>query len=130
MPHVKGLLVRLLITRSWTNWTVSDLESVKSFADDFIQKNLKLHVMINNAGVMAPPLSLTKQVSRRFHILHMGCTRIERLAMLVNASILPSIAKPHLTGPMWCSHAGARAAVCYEPSRSFPVDETPAARDD
>jgi short-subunit dehydrogenase involved in D-alanine esterification of teichoic acids len=47
----------------WVSNAVSDLESVKTFAKEFIQSKFKLHVMINNAGVMACPLSLSKQVT-------------------------------------------------------------------
>jgi NAD(P)-dependent dehydrogenase (short-subunit alcohol dehydrogenase family) len=40
---------------------LSDLTSVKTFAETFIQKHQQLHVLINNAGVAVPPAALTKQ---------------------------------------------------------------------
>ena len=38
---------------------LSDLDSVKSFTSSFIEKNLSLNILINNAGIMACPESKT-----------------------------------------------------------------------
>jgi len=38
---------------------LADLSSVRSFANEFLKKNIPLHVLINNAGIYMPPFSLT-----------------------------------------------------------------------
>ena len=40
---------------------LESLDSVKQFANDFIKTHTKLDVLINNAGVMIPPASKTKE---------------------------------------------------------------------
>jgi NAD(P)-dependent dehydrogenase (short-subunit alcohol dehydrogenase family) len=40
---------------------LSDLESVKAFADSFSKSHARLDLLVLNAGVMVPPLSRTKQ---------------------------------------------------------------------
>ncbi len=40
---------------------LGDLQSVKSFAQKVIQARYRVNLLINNAGVMLPPLELTKQ---------------------------------------------------------------------
>lgn len=40
---------------------LSDLNSVKSAVDEFKRKESSLNILINNAGIMAVPYSLTKQ---------------------------------------------------------------------
>jgi len=40
---------------------LSDLDSVKHFADGFLKTHSKLDVLVNNAGVMVPPASKTRQ---------------------------------------------------------------------
>jgi len=40
---------------------LSDLDSVKTFANNFLQTKSKLDVLVNNAGVMVPPASKTRQ---------------------------------------------------------------------
>ncbi|MCK5456097.1 MAG: SDR family NAD(P)-dependent oxidoreductase, partial [Melioribacteraceae bacterium] len=52
---------------------LSDLSSVKSFADEFINKYDKLDILINNAGVMMPPYSKTKDgFELQFGTNHLG----------------------------------------------------------
>src|SRR5262249_45356357 len=38
---------------------LTDLDSVRRFAEGFLKSHRQLHVLINNAGVMIPPLSRT-----------------------------------------------------------------------
>lgn len=40
---------------------LADLEQVKSFAHTFQQQHTRLDLLVNNAGVMIPPQSYTKQ---------------------------------------------------------------------
>ncbi|KUJ06376.1 NAD(P)-binding protein [Mollisia scopiformis] len=40
---------------------LGDLRSVKKGAEDFLQRETSLHILINNAGIMCPPFSLTPQ---------------------------------------------------------------------
>jgi NAD(P)-dependent dehydrogenase (short-subunit alcohol dehydrogenase family) len=52
---------------------LSDLESVKSFADAFVASHDRLDLLIENAGVMVPPFSHTKQnFELQFGTNHLG----------------------------------------------------------
>jgi WW domain-containing oxidoreductase len=52
---------------------LSDLASVKLFVDNFQSLSLPLHILINNAGVMALPLSFTKDgFEMQFGVNHLG----------------------------------------------------------
>ncbi len=52
---------------------LSDLSSVKEFADEFVKKYDKLDILINNAGVMIPPYSKTKDgFELQFGTNHLG----------------------------------------------------------
>ncbi|XP_071689926.1 short-chain dehydrogenase TIC 32, chloroplastic-like isoform X2 [Rutidosis leptorrhynchoides] len=52
---------------------LSSLASVKSFAANFISSGLPLNILINNAGVMAPPFTLSKDnIELQFATNHLG----------------------------------------------------------
>ena len=52
---------------------LSDLDSVAAFAADFASKHQRLDLLIDNAGVMVPPLSRTKQgFELQFGTNHLG----------------------------------------------------------
>jgi NAD(P)-dependent dehydrogenase (short-subunit alcohol dehydrogenase family) len=52
---------------------LSDLDSVRTFADRFASSNDRLDLLVNNAGVMVPPLGRTKQgFELQFGTNHLG----------------------------------------------------------
>lgn len=52
---------------------LADLDSVRAFADEFASANERLDLLINNAGVMIPPESTTKQgFELQFGVNHLG----------------------------------------------------------
>jgi len=81
---------------------LSDLSSVRSFAKSFLSRNLPLHFLVNNAGVMAiPERTLTKDgFEMQFGTNHLGhflltilllpCLRSSAPSRVVNLSSLAS----------------------------------------
>jgi retinol dehydrogenase-12 len=52
---------------------LSDLASIKAFAQGFLLLDLPLHILINNAGIMACPKSFTKDgFETQFGVNHLG----------------------------------------------------------
>jgi retinol dehydrogenase 12 len=52
---------------------LADLDSVRDFADAFQKKNLPLHFLINNAGIMNTPYGKTKQgFEQQFGVNHLA----------------------------------------------------------
>ncbi|CAO0800127.1 unnamed protein product [Mucor circinelloides] len=59
---------------------LSDLSSIKLFADSFLQLGLPLHLLVNNAGIMACPKSFTKDgFETQFGVNHMGHAYLTQL---------------------------------------------------
>jgi NAD(P)-dependent dehydrogenase (short-subunit alcohol dehydrogenase family) len=53
---------------------LADLSSVKRFVDEVQRQNLKVNVLINNAGAMNPELGLVHGIERTFFVNHLyGC---------------------------------------------------------
>ena len=67
---------------------LQDLESVKSFCKSFTSSKKPLHILINNAGVMACPLTKTKQgFELQFGVNHLGHFYLTKsLLPVLNAS--------------------------------------------
>lgn len=62
MPNSKGILKPIVID-------LADLNSIKPAADAFLKEEVRLDVLVHNAGVMQPPTgSKTKLVSLHSHI--------------------------------------------------------------
>lgn len=48
-------------TLTFSQLDLSSLNSIKQFAERFIQENQRLHLLVNNAGLASPPLSKTTE---------------------------------------------------------------------
>lgn len=64
---------------------LSDLDSVAAFAQGFAEKHDRLDLLVNNAGVMVPPLSRTKQGFE----LQLGTNHLGHVAL--TARLLPLV---------------------------------------
>ncbi|KAM0069917.1 putative oxidoreductase [Helianthus debilis subsp. tardiflorus] len=61
---------------------VSSLESVTKFANEYISKGLPLNILICNAGVMAPPFSLSKDgIESQFATNYLGHFHLTNLLL-------------------------------------------------
>jgi NAD(P)-dependent dehydrogenase (short-subunit alcohol dehydrogenase family) len=82
---------------------LSDLESVAAFATRFAAQHTRLDLLINNAGVMAPPLGRTRQGFE----LQLGTNHLGHFAL--TARLLPLLART----------PGARVVVVSSTAQSF-----------
>ncbi|XP_071689921.1 short-chain dehydrogenase TIC 32, chloroplastic-like isoform X1 [Rutidosis leptorrhynchoides] len=61
---------------------VSSLESVTNFANEYISKGLPLNILIANAGIMAPPFSLSKDgIESQFATNYLGHFHLTNLLL-------------------------------------------------
>ncbi|MEL7041842.1 MAG: oxidoreductase [Pseudomonadota bacterium] len=66
---------------------LADLSSVRAFANDYVETGRALHVLINNAGIMACPLArVGPGWERQFGVNHLG-------HMALSLSLLPALQK-------------------------------------
>jgi NAD(P)-dependent dehydrogenase (short-subunit alcohol dehydrogenase family) len=64
---------------------LSDFASVRAFADQFVKSGSPLHILINNAGIMATPLrSIMGELESQFGTNHLG-------HMLLTCHLVPSM---------------------------------------
>lgn len=62
MPNVRLEMMDLL-----------DPESIDAFAERFLRENERLHILVNNAGIMAPPLARdSREYESQFSANHLG----------------------------------------------------------
>ncbi|ORY81484.1 hypothetical protein BCR37DRAFT_336191, partial [Protomyces lactucae-debilis] len=69
-------------TVQWLKLDLQDLESVRSAAQSFSNKESKLDALFNNAGIMATPYQLTKDgIEEQFQTNHVGPFYLTRLLL-------------------------------------------------
>lgn len=83
---------------------LSDLSSIKSFADAFLELQLPLNLLVNNAGIMACPKSFTKDgFETQFAVNHLGHFYLTQL----------------LTNKLKSSASGGVRVVCVSSAANF-----------
>lgn len=81
---------------------LADLASVRRFADDWLARGEPLHVLINNAGIMACPLARTAQgYESQFATNHLGHFALTR-------ALLPALLKSEAPRVVALSSSGHR----------------------
>jgi NAD(P)-dependent dehydrogenase (short-subunit alcohol dehydrogenase family) len=81
---------------------LGDLASVRDFAKSFLDARPKLDILINNAGIMAPPLGYT----RSGHELQFGINYLGHYAL--STALLPALAKASAARVVSVSSIGHR----------------------
>jgi NAD(P)-dependent dehydrogenase (short-subunit alcohol dehydrogenase family) len=107
MDRAKGALDKILAEKpagrvSVSALDLSDLESVAAFAASFSETHERLDLLINNAGVMIPPLGRTKQGFE----LQLGTNHLGHFAL--SARLLPLLER-----------TGARIVVVSSTAQNF-----------
>lgn len=70
---------------------LNSFDSIRQFASDFAAKDLPLHVLINNAGIMACPFALTVDgFESQFQVCHLGHFLLTGLLMPILKASTPS----------------------------------------
>lgn len=106
---------------------LSDLSSIKAFADAFIALDLPLNILINNAGIMACPKSFTKDgFETQFGVNHLGHFYLTNLLAnklkensLSRVIILSSSANSQLLGSAGIDFDNLNAEKAYSPSKVY-----------
>ncbi|KAG2211564.1 hypothetical protein INT46_006580 [Mucor plumbeus] len=106
---------------------LSDLSSIKAFADAFIALGLPLDILINNAGVMACPKSFTKDgFETQFGVNHLGHFYLTNLltnklkeSTSSRVVVLSSSGNSQLLGPAGIDFNNLNAENSYSPAKVY-----------
>jgi len=70
---------------------LDSFKSIRAFADAYIKKGYPLHILINNAGIMATPYSLTEEkFESQFGTNHMGHSLLTQLLLPILKKSAPA----------------------------------------
>jgi retinol dehydrogenase-12 len=106
---------------------LSDLASVRAFAEAFLELNLPLDILINNAGIMACPKSFTKDgFETQFGVNHLGHFYLTNLLTeKIKASapsrivVVSSSANSQLLSSRGIDFSNVNAEKSYSPSTAY-----------
>ncbi|KAJ3126519.1 hypothetical protein HK098_007419 [Nowakowskiella sp. JEL0407] len=70
---------------------LSDLKNTKRAAEEFVRRENKLNILVNNAGIMATPFELSKDgIEMQFHTNHLGHFLLTTLLLPLIEQSIPS----------------------------------------
>lgn len=108
---------------------LSDLSSVQAFVNSFLQLDLPLHILINNAGVVGTPKSYTKDgFETQFGVNHLGhfyltCLLTEKLKSSAPARvvIVSSAGNYHFCGSEGLDFSNLNGEKSYGPASAYGI---------
>ena len=122
IKSIKGSLPKSKGSLTFLKLDLADLSTIRKSANEFLSKESKLHVLLNNAGVMIPPVgSVTPQgYELQLGVNNVGTFLFTKLLTPVLAQTAKSEA-PGVVRVVWVSSMGAEKAS-HVPG-GVPIDE-------